>query len=77
MTEPTVIANNDREVQEIIKQVDEIAEELYSKVPVPFVSRKVHVFRAGGGRVCTAVSKTMARRISNALNQYIPGDRGY
>ena len=71
MTEPTATANNDREVQEILKQVEEIAHEL------SFVSRKVHVFRAGGGRVCTAVSKTMARRISNALNQYIPGDRGY
>jgi len=71
MTEPTVIANNDREVQEILEQVNEIAHEF------AFVSRKMHVFRAGGGRVCTAVSKTMARRISNALNQYIPGDRGY
>jgi len=44
---------------------------------VAFVSRDKHVFKAGGARVCTTTSRTMARRICNALNQYVPGERGY
>lgn len=42
-----------------------------------FVCRDLHVFRAGGIRVCTTTSRTMARRICNALNNYTPNDRGY
>lgn len=45
--------------------------------PASFVSRDKHVFKAGGARICTTTSRTMARRISNALNQYVPGERGY
>ncbi len=46
-------------------------------MPVAFVTRDKHVFKAGGARICTTTSRTMARRICNALNQYVPGDRGY
>jgi len=49
----------------------------WKPLPTAFVSRDKHVFKAGGARICTTTSRTMARRISNALNQYVPGDRGY
>jgi hypothetical protein len=74
---------NDNEVQEIMKQVGETVGEVLpellkgSEERPPFVYRDVHVFRNGGGRVCTTTSHTMARRICNALNAYTPNDRGY
>ena len=76
---------NDKEVQEILDQVRQTAREIVPELlphdpdpPQPaFVYRDCHVFRSGGARVCTTTSRTMARRIANALNQYTPGNRGF
>jgi len=54
-----------------------LAAEARRTVPVAFITRDKHVFKAGGARICTTTSRTMARRICNALNQYVPGERGY
>ena len=69
---------NDNEVQEILKQMNETVGEIAPELAEDrFVYRDVHVFRAGGGRVCTTTSRTMARRICNALNTYTPNSRGF
>lgn len=44
--------------------------------PVLFVAVGANVVQGEYG-VCVARSKTMAVRIANALNEYIPGDRGF
>jgi hypothetical protein len=44
--------------------------------PLPFVAANANVIQGEAG-VCSARSKTMAQRIANALNEYIPGDRGF
>jgi hypothetical protein len=72
--------SNDREVQEILKQMNETVGEIAPELAEDadrFVYRDVHVFRSGGGRVCTTTSRTMARRICNALNAYTPNSRGF
>ena len=50
------------------------------KAGVPFFIRDGLTVAYAGDRgrvVATAFSSTMARRIANALNEYIPGDRGF
>jgi len=45
-----------------------------------FMARDLLVIRIAGqesASVCATTSRTMARRIANALNQYTPNDRGY
>jgi hypothetical protein len=42
----------------------------------PFVAVGPNVVQENTA-VCVARSKTMAVRIANALNEYIPGDRGF
>jgi hypothetical protein len=84
-TLPCPIHSNNSEVREILDQVAQTAREIVPELlphdpdpPQPaFVYRDCHVFRAGGARVCTTTSHTMARRICNALNHYTPNDRGY
>jgi hypothetical protein len=44
--------------------------------PVLFVAVGSNVVRGNEG-VAAARSKTMAVRIANALNEYMPGDRGF
>jgi hypothetical protein len=44
--------------------------------PVLFVSVGSNVVQGNNG-IAVARSKTMALRIANALNEYIPGDRGF
>lgn len=43
---------------------------------VPYQAVGANVVQ-GNHPVCVARSKTMAVRIANALNEYIPGDRGF
>jgi hypothetical protein len=43
--------------------------------PARFVAVKVAVMQ-GAERVAVARSKTMAKRIANALNRYTPGSEG-
>ena len=43
---------------------------------IPFVAVGANVLQ-GNNPVCVARSKTAAARIANALNEYIPGDRGF
>jgi len=47
-------------------------------VPAPllFVAVGANVVQ-GNNPICVARSKTAAMRIANALNEYIPGDRGF
>jgi len=78
---------NDKEVQEILNQVRETVGEIVPELLDPetqppatretFTYRDCVVIRIGGAIVCTTTSRTMARRISNALNHYTPNDRGY
>jgi hypothetical protein len=51
---------------------------------IPRSERRPSLFVAVGQNVvrentaiCVARSKTMAERIANALNEYLPGDRGF
>jgi hypothetical protein len=44
--------------------------------PLPFVAVGANVIQGTQG-VAVTRSKTMAARIANALNEYIPGDRGF
>jgi hypothetical protein len=44
--------------------------------PLLFVAVGSNVVQGDSG-ICAARSKTMAARIANALNEYIPGDRGF
>jgi hypothetical protein len=43
---------------------------------LPFVAVEFNVVQ-GNDAVCVARTKTVAQRIANALNEYIPGDRGF
>jgi hypothetical protein len=44
--------------------------------PLPFVAVGANVVQGNQG-VAVTRSTTMAARIANALNEYIPGDRGF
>lgn len=44
--------------------------------PDPFVAEDTAV-RWRSRPVCQAENKTLAQRIANALNEYVPGKRGY
>ena len=46
------------------------------KTPVLFVAYG-HGVKQGSEQIALAKSKTMARRIANALNKYKPNDKGY
>jgi hypothetical protein len=44
--------------------------------PPLFVAVGLNIIQGDNG-IASARSKTMAQRIANALNEYIPGDRGF
>jgi len=79
--------SENKEVQEILNQVRETMGEVVPELLDPetqpatvretFTYRDCVVIRIGGAIVCTTTSRTMARRIANALNQYTPGNRGF
>ena len=45
-------------------------------LPDPFVAEDLSV-RWKSKPVCTAENRTLAQRIANALNEYVPGKRSY
>jgi hypothetical protein len=47
------------------------------KGSIPVFVRDGLAIRRGSEVVAEAKTSTMARRIANALNEYIPGDRGF
>jgi hypothetical protein len=71
----TAVEGSGSTVEDALKAAGYIPRRGPSTYP-PFLAVNDAVIQEGK-LVCTAKSKTVALRIANALNEYIPGDRGF